>query len=223
MRTTRRTTATLVAFGLGGALVLGAGAAIAQSGDAPGTATTTSTSEVVDVLLVHLEEERLAGDLYDALGEAHDGLAPFERIEVSEQRHYDAIAQLLTLRDATLPTDEEPGVYADEDLQEKYDDWLERGLVSPAAAYAVGVELETADITALRSDIEAFDDDDVDRVLGHLLDASQHHLAAFEAAAVGERPGRMGGGMGMGGRGHHGGQHHGGGPAGCPLSSTDDA
>lgn len=143
----------------------------------------------------------MARDLYDELGEAHDGLAPFTQIEVSEQRHYDAVANLITMKDGTLPEDEVPGEFENDEIQRMYDDWLERGLVSPEAAFEVGIELETADIAHLQSTIDEIDDEDVDRVLGHLLNASEHHLAAFEAAAAGELPDMAGSGGRQGGPG----------------------
>lgn len=258
MRTTTRTartrvTSALLAAGVGAALAVGTGVAIAQTDDdAP-------TTDVLDTLGYTLEEERMARDLYDALVEAHHGLVPFTHIEVSEQRHHDAVADLLTRRGGTLPEEGAPGEFAHEEIQAMYDDWLERGLVSPEAAYEVGIELETADIEGLRTDIDEIDDADVDRVLGHLLRASEHHLAAFEAAAVGELPdgpgpgvGPRGGpgrgtgpGQGMGpghgvgpgqgmqqgtegqrGPGLHqgqGGHRHGDGTGDCPMSTTDDA
>ncbi|HSP60642.1 MAG TPA: DUF2202 domain-containing protein [Ornithinimicrobium sp.] len=181
---------TLLATGVGTALVLGTGVAIAQSED------DASSTDVLDALQFNLEEERMARDLYDELGEAHDGLAPFVQIEVSEQKHYDAVARLITMKDGTLPGDEVPGEFENAEIQTMYDDWLERGLVSPEAAFEVGIELETADIAHLQSNIDEIDDEDVDRVLGNLLTASEHHLAAFEAAAAGELPDMAGTGGG---------------------------
>lgn len=178
---------TLLATGVGTALVLGTGVAIAQSGD-DATEDTTTASEVLDALQFNLEEERMARDLYDELGEAHDGLAPFVQIEVSEQRHYDAVANLIEVKGGTVSEEGEPGEFENEQIQAMYDDWLERGLVSPDAAFDVGIELEAADIEHLQSTIDDLDDEDVDRVLGNLLNASEHHLAAFEAAAAGELP-----------------------------------
>lgn len=176
-RTNRRTTQIVAAL-TGAAVVLGGtGAALATQDTQDGT------TDVPDALLFHLEEERMARDLYDALGEAHDGLMPFERIEVSEQRHRDAVARLITLKGGTLPAEEIPGVYENAEIQQLYDDWLARGLTSPQEAFQVGIELEIADIDHLRSTIEELDDADVDRVLGHLLSASENHLAAFEKAA----------------------------------------
>src|SRR5690606_8394908 len=112
-----------------------------------------------------------------------------------------AVAKLVTLKDGTLPEEGAPGVYQDDGLQALYDDWLERGLTSPEAAFEVGVELETADIADLRSTIEEIDDADVDRVMGHLPNASPHHLQAFEAAAAGELPALTGTGGRRGGPG----------------------
>lgn len=191
---------TLLATGVGTALVLGTGAALAASGDSDGdgttTATTTATTEVLDTLEFNLEEERMARDLYAELGEAHDELAPFTQIEVSEQRHHDAVSNLIEVKGGTVPDEGQPGEFENADIQAMYDGWLERGLVSPDAAFEVGIELEKADIEHLRSNIDEIDDADVDRVLGHLLNASEHHLAAFEAAAAGELPDMAGTGGG---------------------------
>lgn len=183
---------TLLAAGVGATLVLGGGVAIAQSEDGTTTTEDGTTTDVLDVLTFNLEEERMARDLYDALGSEHDDLAPFVQIETSEQRHHDAVARLITLKDGTVPDEPAAGVYEDAEIQSLYDDWLERGLVSPEDAFQVGIELETADIEQLQSTIDEIDDADVDRVLGHLLTASEHHLAAFEAAAAGETPTGMG-------------------------------
>jgi hypothetical protein len=208
---TTRLTSTLLAAGVGAALALGTGVAIAQTGDDGDDA--TSTAEVVETLQLTLEEERMARDLYDELGKAHDGLAPFGRIKLSEQRHYDAVSDLISAQGGTVPEAGAAGEFEDEEIQAMYDDWLERGLVSPDAALEVAVELETADIQHLRSTIEEIDDADVDRVLGHLLRASEHHLAAFEAAAAGELPDGMGrgegprGGPGRGMGGRQGSEH----------------
>ena len=249
MMTTRtRFLSTLLATGVGTALALGTGAALAASGDTDGDvgASTTVTAEVSESLQLNLEEERMARDLYDGLGEAHDGLAPFVRIEDSEQRHHDAVARLITLKGGTLPGDAVAGQFVNDDIQARYDDWLARGLTSPEAAFEVGIELEMADIEHLRSTIDAIDDPDVDRVLGHLLNASEHHLAAFEAAAAGKLPamagdggGRQGGPGDPGGPGRHsqgaqgrggphhgaqdqGGQHHGDRTGDCPMAATDE-
>ena len=70
------------------ALVLGTGVAIAQSGD-DDTDDGTTTTEVLGALQFNVEEERMARDLYDELGEAHDGLAPFTQIQRSEQKHHE--------------------------------------------------------------------------------------------------------------------------------------
>jgi hypothetical protein len=233
---------TLLAAGVGATLALGAGVAIAQSDDGTTTTEDGTSTAVLDALSFNLEEERMARDLYDALGAEHDDLAPFVQIETAEQRHHDAVSGLITLKDGTLPDEPEAGTYENAEIQALYDDWLERGLVSPEAAFQVGIELETADIEGLQADIDEIDDADVDRVLGHLLTASEHHLAAFEAAAAGEplptmqgqgmqerqgmqqgqgmRQGRgMPDGQGMPGQGmRQGGQHHGDGTGDCPMT-----
>lgn len=133
------------------------------------------------------EEERMARELYQAFADKYDDAAPFQNIVRSEARHFDAVGVLLDRYDVTDPSaGKAAGTYAFPEIQKLYDGWLADGSVSLDAAYDVGVELETADIADLKSAINEHTEADVDRVLGNLLAGSEHHLAAFQAAADGK-------------------------------------
>ena len=205
MMTTRtRFLSTLLATGVGTALALGTGAALAASGDTDGDvgASTTVTAEVPESLQLNLEEERMARDLYDGLGEAHDGLAPFVRIEDSEQRHHDAVARLITLKGGTLPGDAVAGQFVNDDIQARYDDWLARGLTSPEAAFEAAA---AGKLPAMAGD------------------------GGGRQGGPGDPggPGRHNqGAQGRGGPHHgaqdQGGQHHGDRTGDCPMAATDE-
>ena len=81
---------------------------------------------------------------------------------------------------------QKPGSYADATIQQLYDGWLADARLSLDAAYDVGVALEKRDIADLKDTLAMDLPADVSRVFTALLNASQHHLAAFQAAADGQ-------------------------------------
>lgn len=209
MKTTR-----IVAGIAAGALTLGLGGyALAQAAppeDRPygqGSAVEMGTEPLSDAeratLLEMADEERMARDLYTTLADKYPDAQQFERIATSEQRHYDATLRLVEAYGLERPSDA-TGTYDDADVQKLYDDWLAQAQASVEAAYQVGVDLESADITELKAAIEESDNTDLDRVYGHLLAGSENHLEAFEAGVDWE-PGTMERMNGTG-RGHGQGQ-----------------
>ncbi|SMO57747.1 hypothetical protein SAMN06265174_102431 [Dietzia kunjamensis subsp. schimae] len=138
------------------------------------------SAEEAETLSMMREEERLAHDLYVALGEAWPDRR-FDTISAAEARHGEATATLLANHDLPDPSvGSTPGVYAYPELQELYDAWVERGLTSKSEALAVGAELERRDIADLEAAMEATEQPDLDAVYQHLRDGSEKHLAAFE-------------------------------------------
>lgn len=175
-----------------------AGAAVALGlGLAPAAAAQEqlSTAEVATLSRMR-DEERMARDLYQAFIDAYGSVRPFSNIVYSEQRHYDAIGTMLDRFGVDDPSAGLPaGTYADAEIQALYDSWLAQGSASLKDAYAVGVELETADIADLEDAIDESGNASLDATYQNLLDASRNHLSAFQRASSG---GGMGGG-GMGG------------------------
>jgi len=203
----RHTTKILVGLTSAAVIVSGAAVAGAQALAADPTPTPSAGAALDEQAQEHVafirEEERLARDLYTALDAHHDGLAPFSMIKNAEQRHFDAAGRLIDIYHLDDPSEgAEAGEYAFDELQERYDGWLERGLKSEQEAFTVGVELETADIADLEKMIADIDNAQVDRVLGHLLQGSEHHLDAFTKAVNGELP--AGAGMRQGPNGQNG-------------------
>jgi hypothetical protein len=187
-----------------GAVLLGGGLfAVTQTASAaPGTAgTVTATPALTGELRFAREEERMARDLYRAIDEKYDA-APFAMIATSEQRHFDAVGTLLDRYGVADPADgRKAGSYADPTIQQLYDGWLADAGTSLDAAYDVGVALEQRDIADLQDTLAQDPPADVSTVLKALLNGSQHHLAAFRAAADGQVLGLQGGQGWMNGQG----------------------
>jgi hypothetical protein len=197
------TRTTLMGLVAGAVLVGGGLVAATQTASAlPGTTGVSADSALAGELSFARDEERMARDLYRALADKYDDALPFSRITLSEQQHFDAVGTLLDRYGVADPADgQKPGSYADATIQKLYDGWLADGSKSLDAAYDVGVALEKRDIAdlegALAQDLPA----DADRVFSALLNGSEHHLAAFEAAADGQTLGLQNGRGRMDGRG----------------------
>ena len=176
-----------------GALLVGGGFAAAQAAPWDGSGAMTASSvvaadtDLAETLQFAREEERMARDLYQAFADKYDDALPFSMIVRSEQHHFDAVGTLLERYDVADPAaGKKAGTYADPTIQKLYDGWLADGRKSLDAAYDVGVALEKRDIADLEATLESVTQADVRQVFTRLLYASQHHLAAFEAAADGE-------------------------------------
>jgi hypothetical protein len=148
--------------------------------------TTDSSSPLsaasTDELIYILEEEKLAGDIYEAFAELYD-VQIFDRIGASEDRHFDAV--LTQVEAQGIDTDafvfEPAGSFVNPELQAIYDAFLATGSTSLDAALTVGVAIETKDITDLSEAAEAVAGTPLEAVYENLLAGSESHLAAFES------------------------------------------
>lgn len=125
------------------------------------------------------EEEKLARDVYIALGDRWD-IPVFENIARAEQRHMDAVLQLLDAYDIDDPV-LGPGEFANQELQSLYDDLVARGGESLEEALRVGALIEEVDIEDLERSIAGTDETDIETVYERLLAGSYNHLRAFVA------------------------------------------
>lgn len=127
-----------------------------------------------------VEEERVAGDLYETFAGLYPQATVFTRIARSEDRHVAAVE-----RSTGEVAGTEVGVYSDPDLQAAYDAWLTQGSVSCEAALSAAVEVEKADIADLEDVIaQATADGTSTRVWDQLRAASERHLEAFSSATA---------------------------------------
>lgn len=135
------------------------------------------TPAEVDALLFMREEEKLARDIYMALGEMW-GLRVFENISSSEIAHMDAVLELLDRYDVSDPA-LGPGEFTNPELQALYDELIALGSQSPVDALNVGATIEDVDIVDLETRINQTDNEDIRLVFSNLLAGSENHLRAF--------------------------------------------
>ena len=143
------------------------------------------TPEAAARLAYLREEEKLAHDVYawfDAFYEVREpGANIFGRVAKSEERHTQAVANLLAAFGLPDPAYEEAGRFADQDLQALYDTLVANGEAGIVEAFAVGVLIETKDLDDLVDAIElSLAYPEIVKVYSNLLAASENHLAAFD-------------------------------------------
>ncbi|MCB1672316.1 MAG: DUF2202 domain-containing protein [Pseudomonadales bacterium] len=130
-------------------------------------------------LLLMREEEKLARDVYLALDETWHATV-FSSITESEQRHMDAVLNLLNFFGIPDPAaGNAAGVFSNSELQELYHLAVDYGGQSLVAALEVGVYIEQTDIEDLQNAIARTSWNNIARVYSNLLRGSTNHLAAF--------------------------------------------
>jgi hypothetical protein len=130
-------------------------------------------------LLLMREEEKLARDVYLALGQKWN-TPVFANIARSETRHMAAIKGLLDRYGLQDPVVEDaPGKFTNPKLAQIYEELVQTGMVSAADAYRVGVQIEELDIADLKEGLAATTHGDIRMVYQNLIQASQNHLQAF--------------------------------------------
>lgn len=138
------------------------------------------SAEETAALLYMREEEKLARDVYTALGAAWN-LPTFSNIAASEQTHMDEIKLLLDRYGLTDPAGQ-PGIFSDATLQGLYNSLTAQGSLSAAEALKVGAAIEEIDILDLQSRLLQSDNADIQQVFGSLESGSENHLRAFVSA-----------------------------------------
>lgn len=135
------------------------------------------SEEEVAALVWMREEEKLALDVYTALG-ALWGVPIFDNIAASERTHTDAVRELLDAYGIADPAATAPsGVFTDPALQQLYDELLAKGSTSLTDALTVGATIEDLDIVDLQE--RATDTADIAAVYSELEKGSRNHLRAF--------------------------------------------
>ena len=135
------------------------------------------TQAEVDGLLFMIEEEKLAGDVYSALDEMWD-MRVFENIGRAELTHQAAVKRLLDRYSLPDPRMGE-GEFANETLQDLYNDLLAKGSTSVSDALMAGAAIEEIDILDLEEYMAQTDKEDILLVYANLMRGSENHLRAF--------------------------------------------
>lgn len=128
------------------------------------------------------EEEKLARDVYQQLGEKWN-LNVFRNIALSEDRHYRSVGTLLSRYGISDPAANNPaGVYSDAKLTALFNELMAKGTQSAKDALEVGVLIEETDIADLETALQGTGKPDIKRVYTNLLNGSYHHLEAFQTS-----------------------------------------
>lgn len=139
-----------------------------------------STAEIQGMLHMR-EEEKLARDVYITLYNKWK-LPIFKNISKSETWHMHMVKLLLdkyNIPDPVEKTGNVVGVFENEDIQNLYNQLVDKGLLSLEDALTVGATIEDLDIKDLEDAIDRSDNEDIDLVYENLMKGSRNHMRAF--------------------------------------------
>lgn len=142
------------------------------------------TEEQKATLLYMYQEEKVARDVYNYLGNIYPAENTFAYIQLSEQRHMDAVEKLCVKYNVDISAVDETdiGVFILPELQALYDQLIVDGSVGAPnnllAALQVGVLIEETDITDLEEASVGMPSDVV-KVFDNIREGSINHLEAF--------------------------------------------
>jgi len=137
-----------------------------------------SENEIAGLILMR-EEEKLARDVYNTLGEKW-GINIFTNIAKSEQTHTDAMKVLLDRYEIEDPVkDDRVGIFTSPELDELYQNLVEQGSLSLLDALIVGAIVEDLDIKDLNELSAETDNADIIATYNNLNKGSRNHLRAF--------------------------------------------
>ena len=132
-------------------------------------------------LLLMIEEEKLARDVYITLGEKYD-VNVFKHISDAENRHLEAIACLFGKYNLENPVEGKAlGEFSNRKFRELYESLVIRGKTDLTEALKVGATIEDLDIYDLNEllDNSNIDNQDLKSVFKELVRGSRNHMRAF--------------------------------------------
>lgn len=130
-------------------------------------------------LLVMVEEEKLARDVYTALYDKWK-TPIFNNIASSEQQHMDAVKLLLEAYDLNVPSEiYTAGTFMNEELQNYYNELTEKGFQSIETALQIGATIEDLDIADLQRFLTESENDEVKLLYQNLMKGSRNHMRSF--------------------------------------------
>ena len=141
---------------------------------------TAISLEDQEALLFMLDEEKLARDTYIYLNELW-GINQFANIQISEQSHLNAVANLVDAFDIDYAIEPE-GEFTNQEIQNLYDEFITDGSLSITLALEVGATIEDLDIVDLQNYINATSNAAIISVFESLQCGSRNHLRSFVSA-----------------------------------------
>jgi len=134
-------------------------------------------------LLFMYEEEKLARDVYQTLGNIYPNMIIFSNIARSEIMHNRAVAKVLKHYNVKLPNRlEEIGKFKNEKLQKLYNELVVKGKKSLKDALEVGIMVEVIDVEDLDKRITRAKSEDVIALFKFLKEGSYNHYNVFDRA-----------------------------------------
>jgi hypothetical protein len=132
----------------------------------------------LEILLNLKEEEKLARDVYTALGAKWNRVV-FTNISKAENTHMNAVIYLLTGYGAEYTSISDPGIFTNPVYQQLYTDLVAKGSESVGEAYKIGALIEEMDITDIEKDLAEVTNENIITVFENLQRGSRNHLRAF--------------------------------------------
>jgi hypothetical protein len=129
-------------------------------------------------MLFSMEEEKMARDVYTALG-AKWGQRPFGNIARAEQQHMDSVRSLMAQKGLDLPEVGRAGEFKNAELQKLYNELMKQGMASRTEALKVGAKIEDRDIFDLDRILKETKEPNAKRVYENLRAGSYNHMRAF--------------------------------------------
>jgi hypothetical protein len=123
-------------------------------------------------------EEKLAHDVYVTLYKKW-GSMPFSNISSAEERHLNAVINLLKNYDSADTLVGDFGKFTDPTVQKLYNQLIEKGSGSIEQAYQVGAWIEDLDIKDIDVLLAKISNPDIKMVFENLQRGSRNHLRAF--------------------------------------------
>lgn len=134
-----------------------------------------------EALFMMIEEEKLARDVYIALGKEYD-IKVFNNISDAENRHMEAIECLLAKYNLENPIEDKAlGEFSNRKFQDMYESLVIRGRTNITEALKIGASIEDLDIYDLNKLLESrtTDNEDLKAVFKELVKGSRNHMRAF--------------------------------------------
>ena len=134
-----------------------------------------------EALLLMIEEEKLARDVYTTFSKVYDSHV-FTNISEAEDRHMNAIQCMLNKYDLKNPVQEKAiGVYSNRKFTDLYESFVIRGKTELKEALMIGATIEDMDLKDLNDLMESktTDNDDLKAVIRELQRGTRNHMRAF--------------------------------------------
>lgn len=140
----------------------------------------TLTQEEIDDLFFLREEEKLARDVYLYSYELYN-IQIFKNISNSEQQHMDSVLKLLNTYNLVDPASKIIGVFNNADLQEIYNNLIEKSSISLIDALTVGNIIEDLDINDIAINESRTINESILNVYSALKCGSRNHLRNYNS------------------------------------------